>query len=246
MNWLLILFVMLSTACASTMNMASSPPEVEVSYKGKVLGKTPFLVDFGSLEADENGGFLMEMKKTDYRKVWLWIPKGIRGITMNINMQPFFIKDDEQKTVALKLPKTILNKNGAEILKMQTALLAEQAVDDAQLTKLMKANPESGAHLYLAALSDLRSNKKEQAIAKLKDAVRFSPGESDYIALLAELGVNPDTLIPKYAAPAEAGTSDAAGNTKAAAKGDGKADSKDNGKADGKPKKGADDAEPAE
>jgi hypothetical protein len=98
------------------------------------------------------------------------------------------------------LPKPILNKNGADLLKAQTGLLTQEQFDANAVTELAKKNPDSGAHLYLAALADLRANKKDEAIAKLKDAARLSPSESDYVSLLVELGVKPEDLAKQPAA----------------------------------------------
>src|SRR5690606_27075458 len=74
-----------------------------------------------------------------------------------------------------------------KILKLQQNILIGSGVDAGDLDKLIEMNPTLGTLHYLKAVLLLTENKKDEALIYLRDAIRYSPDQPDFIALLNEV-----------------------------------------------------------
>jgi hypothetical protein len=186
---LTLLLVYNGAGCATKALISSSPPGVSLFDGEKKLGDTPLEVSSDTLTpSGDTGGFMVRLEKEGYHKVWLWIPKGVRGLNMSVNLQPFLMND--QKLIK-PTSKAKLDAISANLLSVQQELLLGQEVSEDRVATLVKNNPEIGTSYFLEAVLLLRKGDKGEAFERLGTAMRLSPNEPDYIALYRELGGDP-------------------------------------------------------
>ena len=187
---LLIGFLLLGfSGCATNFVVSSNPPDVGVYLGNKRLGATPVVMNKESIgEPNSAGGYLIRFEKPGYQKVHFWFPKGMQGVNIAVNLEPFVSKTRE---VELVLSKARLDQLSELMLGNQTKLLLQRDFSQSEIQKLMKDFPEISTVYFLGALADLRRGNKVQAREKMKQALRLSPGEPGYVSLYQELGGDP-------------------------------------------------------
>lgn len=199
-----LVFLMLGAvcqSCATSITVSSSPPGVDVFDGDKKIGTTPLEVSADKLSQEVADGRLIRFERQGYRKVWFWFPNGIRNMTVTVNLQPFFIVQDEQ-TKARNFSRAEMDAISSQILDLQSDLLLADQVDPAKTTKVISQSGSIGASQYLLALTEMRQGNNDKAKVALRQAILMSPSEPDYVILYRDLGGDPlKVLTPKAATP---------------------------------------------
>jgi hypothetical protein len=185
---LLVATAALAAACATRATISSSPPGVEIYESDKKLGVTPLEITSETLKAGDDGGYLLRLERSGYHSVWLWIPRGVRGLNLSVNLQPFLMKED---AAPVQVAKAELDVVSAEMLGLQQSLLLGDSVPAARLEALTKAHPDLATSYFLQALYALRQGDQTGARTGLETAMRLAPSEPDYIAAYRDLGGDP-------------------------------------------------------
>lgn len=177
-----------SAACATKATISSSPPGASVYAGDTKLGITPLEVSSENMKESVADGYLLRFEREGFHRLWVWVPDGVRGMNVILNMQPFAVTE----TMAAKaIPRAEIDAISARILGMQRDLLLKGAVDDESMQALLGEFPEVGAVHYLSAVNHLRKGDKSEALKSARLALKHSPGEPDYVVLYRELGGDP-------------------------------------------------------
>jgi hypothetical protein len=133
------------------------------------------------------GGQLLNLEKPGYKRVSIWIPDGIRGLDISLNLQPFEVRADEAVASVTETASRIeLYRLTWDLIRSQSQVLVERK-EDPQIKGLLKDLDSMGAVHYLAAVESINKGNVELAIKELKLAVQLSPKEAEYLALLNEI-----------------------------------------------------------
>jgi hypothetical protein len=194
--------MLFTVGCQTSVRIATTPSGVEVSSDDKVIGETPMTVAVDKLGKEQAGGYLISMHPDGYQRVWIWIPAGVSGLDLSLNLRPFKEQSDENSVTDIggAGSRQELYRTSALLLTLQSQILLGENYDKKQLDALTTAYPHFGGLQFLQALDLLRSNEKDKAAEKLRKALLASPKEYDFLALYNEIsgGAPP----PVVAAPA--------------------------------------------
>ena len=178
----------LSTACQSTYNIQTKPEGAEIYAGDKLLGKSPLIISAGDIPTQMAGGVLIQVKSSGYKPINVWLPNSTYNTDYILNLTPFYERADS----ALGIEDNSLNRAELYLLSdlllvMQNNLLRGTPVKEEELKVLLDTNPTLGSSYFLASLLALQQKKQSNALILLKDAVRYSPSEADFLALLNEV-----------------------------------------------------------
>lgn len=184
--------ILMHVGCATSLKMTSSPPEVTVFEGEQKIGVTPLEITSDKMKTKVANGYLLRLEREGFHKVWVWVPDGIRGLNLVVNLQPFIKVEDIAKNKAMS--RSEIDGVSARVLSMQKDLLLKGVVPDDVVAALVTQYPQVGAAHYLAALNLLRKGSKPEATEEAKKAILLSPSEPDYVVLYRELGGDPAAI----------------------------------------------------
>jgi hypothetical protein len=175
-------------ACQTSLNLNTSPPGTTVREGDKVLGTTPLTLSEDKFPSTEAAGHLLTLEREGYKKIWLWVPKGIRGLDLLFNLEVFQVSEVEANSlIDEKASREELYKLSWELLRAQTAIFLNKRADDPAIAKTLENNESLGVVRYLAALGELRSGNYDGALKNLEQAVLLAPREADFLGLLNDV-----------------------------------------------------------
>lgn len=174
--------------CATTYELKTKPDGANIVAEGKVLGKTPFEFTSDQVSTKSANGILVRLEKDGFKPIWLWMPEGLQNYNVSVNLTPFYQRVSSQvKIDDHEMDRNDLYRLTDILLNAQKNLLMDEKIDEKNISALSEANPTLGSMHFLEALRLLKKGQKKEAIIHLRDAVRFSPGEFDFLALYNEL-----------------------------------------------------------
>jgi|GEM_PF-2958404 len=182
--WLLV-------GCQSVAYISTDPPGSTIYVNNRQIGLTPIELNEGA-GSKVAGGYLAEVRHPGYSRVWVWIPVGLLGVDVNLNLKPFTaIKVEDRKQAKYSASRIVINKLTAKMLRLQQSMLDDSG-DTSGATKdldeLLDAYPEVGSLYFLRAIDELKSNKSNEAKKSLARAMSYSPKEYDFLTLYNLVG----------------------------------------------------------
>lgn len=188
-KFFLIMFALGSWGCATSYTIKTKPAGARVMAGTKELGKTPVTFSDDQVSDRQADGVLVRVENDGYKALWLWLPAGQYTYEINLNLSPFYQRVTTDGTINdQEISRADLNRVTDRLLNLQTALLLGQPMPKEDLKRISDANPTLGSAHFLNALELLKAGKKDEARVRLREAMRFSPGESDFLLLYNELG----------------------------------------------------------
>ena len=174
-------------SCQTALYLNTSPPGVLVIADNKEIGVTPLALSADKLPTEIAHGHLLGLEKAGYKKISIWIPAGIRGLDISLNMQPFEIRKGEIEELSdQSISRHDLYQLSWDLLRTQTSVFINKS-EDPKLKALVAEFSSVGAVRYLAAVAEINKGNIEGGIKELKEAVKLSPKEADFLALLNEI-----------------------------------------------------------
>lgn len=188
--WVLSLLI---GGCATKFHLETQPNAIEVFAGDKSLGKTP--LDFTASDVPDTyrmaKGVLLRLQDKGYKNLWIWLPAESRHYDVTLNLNPMYRRAAQtsrrESQGEIDFSRSDLNRLSDQLLQIQQNLLIGTTADDKSLNALFEANPTLGSVYFLKALQALRANQSKESDLLLKDAMRFSPEEYDFLALYNEL-----------------------------------------------------------
>jgi tetratricopeptide (TPR) repeat protein len=184
-----LLLALAATACSTTYDLKTKPPGAQVMAGSKVLGKTPLVFADSDVSDEQAGGILVRLMAEGFKPLWVWLPKDNHDYDLTINLNPFYMHAQREKLQRdFEIARPDLYRLSDSLLAAQNALLhGDEGAKAEDLRKLLEANPTLGSAHFLYALRLLREGKTEESLVALRDAMRFSPSEYDFLALYNEV-----------------------------------------------------------
>lgn len=184
--WALLLGVLV-VSCQTSITLNTSPPGTRVLVGNTTIGVTPITLDASKLAKVEAGGHLIRLERDGYKNLWIWVPAGIRGLDLALNLEAFRVSEAEARMIVNEsASRDELYELSWDLLRAQTAIFLK-AESSPDLEKLLASYGSLGVVRYLSALEQLRKGDGERALAELEAAVALAPKEPDFLALLNEL-----------------------------------------------------------
>ena len=188
---LAIALLTILVGCQSVAIISTDPPGSEVFVGGKSIGVTPVQLNAGS-GAKVAGGYLAEIRRTGYSRVWVWVPVGLLGLDINLNLKTFAnVKVEDKKQSKNSASRIVINRLTAQMLQLQQKMLDEPgdgSDSQKELADLLDSYPDVGSLHFLRAIDQLKGNKFGEARNSLVTAMKYSPKEYDFLALLNLVG----------------------------------------------------------
>lgn len=182
----------LASACATTYDIRTKPSGSKVYVGTQLIGTSP--LNFSSVNASslEGGGVLARVEAEGHQKLFVWLPNDGRHYDLTFNLTPFFRRERIDNLVGdLETNRLDLYRVSDTLLHLQAALMTgtdpKKTSLDQEIQRLTAANPTMGSVYFLDALRLLRDGKKEDGMRALETALKFSPNEYDFLALLNEI-----------------------------------------------------------
>lgn len=175
-------------SCQSTYKIATKPEGAEIYAGDKLLGKSPLTISASDIPTQMAGGVLIQVRNSGYKPISVWLPNSSYNTDYILNLTPFYERADS----SIAIEDNAINRAELYVLSdlllvMQNSLLHGTPIKEDEVKVLLETNPTLGSSYFLASLLALRQKKQSDALTLLKDAVRYSPAESDFLALLNEV-----------------------------------------------------------
>lgn len=169
--------------------ITTKPQGATVMADGVTLGQTPLVVTSDKITQRYAKGVILDITLDGYQDVKIWIPEEGKTFETTINLNPFFKRNrKDMQIVDSEISREDLNKLVYSLLETQRRLLTtSEQVSDGYLDNLLDANPTLGSAYYLKSLNLYKNNKKEVSLQLLKEAMRYSPNEKEFLELLNEI-----------------------------------------------------------
>ena len=189
MKHLALIVIMSLAGCVATYSIQSKPPGVDVYDGDKKIGVTPLEIAAKDISAKNAGGILLRMEKKGYKNLWLWMPADAYAYDIAVNINPLYLSAGRNKSdiTSDDSDRLELYRVSDLLLDTQTNLFLGKKIDENILRGILETNPTFGSIHYLNALNQLSQKKVDQAQIYLKDAIRYSPGEDDFMELYNEI-----------------------------------------------------------
>ena len=184
-NMITIAGMLLLVSCATSVNLTSSPPGVDVYLGTEKIGTTPVFLreqDLGKVTA---GGHHLRLQSDGYKPVHIWFPTSTRGLEFNVNMLPF--KREDRNTVS-ELFQGRLTSLARRFLDAQSSLLKGGSDGAAKAEELASEFPQYASSHFLQSVAAIRANDNESALKSISSAVRINPSDPSYATLYSAIG----------------------------------------------------------
>ncbi len=190
---LLLLACMVTGACSTGYMLSTTPPKADIFEGDKLIGKSPMFIDFSDLSNEMAGGHLLKINHPGFDTVHVWVPKGVRGASVTVNLQPFNSNVAEGVSEFALKPSQI-NEMTTKMLASQLSLLLKE--DKPLDIKLDQPEyRDIGSVYWLFSLQEINQGNNQKAISLLRDAIRLSPKEVDFYIVYNQIGGDPDKIF---------------------------------------------------
>lgn len=198
--WHAIMAVLVLVGCQSVAYISTDPPASAVFVNDRQIGLTPIELN-STVGSKVAGGYLAEIRRPGYSRVWVWVPVGLLGMDINLNLKPFTaVKSEDKKLSRNSASRIVINRLTAQMLKLQQKMLDagnNEGESTKELAELMEIYPEVGSLYFLRAIDELKVNKTEDAKRSLAKAMSYSPKEYDFLSLYNLVGGKGDPATEK-------------------------------------------------
>lgn len=189
---MLALLMGLHASCATSYRISSFPEGAQVYSNDKLLGDTPLKVSSADIDVKTSGGTLLRVEKDNYKRLWIWIPVSGKDYQIDLNMA--FLHPTRSDTNTAQMSMLDKKRSGISViadklLTMQGDLLLAKPVEQEKLDALKKDNPNFGSIYFLDSVQKILNKDNDSAALALKDAVKYSPEESDFESLKNEIEI---------------------------------------------------------